>query len=248
MWPLWHSPLYQVGQAWDGDGEAFVPADGSVAGVEAVVGDQPGGVEGGEFFDEGAVLVPAGRDLPGGEVVAVGEPDHPLRRSVQTCGASRVFEGAPVDDADAEHPGALPGRLVVPSLGERGDEVVERGVVGSLLLQGCFDVVGDLGLQPGDGLDGGGAAGDEAGEGTVAVDELVHVFVAARVQRGQVLVPFVRGPAMRGLGDAAVVEVVQLEGAGAAGAEAERAADRAVAGCSSANQRSRRANQAGECR
>ena len=58
-------------------GEAFVPGEGCVAVGGFGVGVLPGGVEGGEFFDEFPVLCPAWGDDPVVERIVVGEPVDP---------------------------------------------------------------------------------------------------------------------------------------------------------------------------
>ncbi|KQV07069.1 hypothetical protein ASC63_06985 [Leifsonia sp. Root112D2] len=83
----------------------------------------------------------------------------------------------------------------------------------------------DLGPQAGDRLRGGGAAGDEAGEGFVAVDEGVNPFMAARVQSDEIVVMFVGCPAVAGFNDAPVVKVVQLESTIRTDTTAKSAAD-----------------------
>ena len=66
-----------VAEAGECDGEAFVPADGSEAGVAGVERGDVCGVEGGEFFDEASVPPPAVGDDADGHVVPDGHPFHP---------------------------------------------------------------------------------------------------------------------------------------------------------------------------
>lgn len=118
-----------VGDAVEGVGEVVVPAGGVPTGGWCDPGGSPCVPEGGEFFDELAVFVPAGGDLEG-EPVAVDEPGDPGVEFGVHLGSlfGVVDEFSPAGDDGF---GRVVGVVVEPG---------ELGLSGVLVLEFCLPV------------------------------------------------------------------------------------------------------------
>ena len=115
-----------VGQSVAAGLEVTVPAERVVASsVGGECGDPPG-PEGGEFLDQGAMLLPAGRDGSVVESVAVGDPADPVLELLTSVGEFVVAEDRPADRDGGELVGD-PGHAVEEPLVARWGSVHRLG-------------------------------------------------------------------------------------------------------------------------